>query len=118
MKKISKKSRKVTSATGRQGGDLKITPLFDRVLIEVSLTDSQMSAGGIIIPETATKEKPEQGKVIAVGEGRVTDNGDIIPPVVKKGDMVIFSKYGPDEIKINDKEYLIVNESQILAILN
>lgn len=95
----------------------KIKPLGDRVLV---LPDSEDKKGktesGIYIPETASKERPEQGTVIAVGAGRV-DDGVIIPMTVKKGDRVLFSKYGPDEVKIEDKTYLIVSESNILAIL-
>ncbi len=95
----------------------KIKPLGDRVLIEISSADVK-TQGGIIIPETVDKERPEQGVVIAVGEGRIDDQGKVIPLRVKKGQKVIFSKYGPDEIKIEDKEYLIVSESQILAVLD
>lgn len=95
----------------------KIKPLGDRVLIEISSVDVK-TQGGIIIPETVDKERPEQGIVIAVGEGRIDDKGKVIPLRVKKGQKVIFSKYGPDEIKIEDKEYLIVSESQILAVLD
>jgi chaperonin GroES len=72
---------------------------------------------GIIIPETVDREKPQQGKVVAVGEGRMTDTGDIIPMRVKKGDVVIFSKYGPDEITVDDTEYYIIGEASILAII-
>lgn len=72
---------------------------------------------GILLPETAEKEKPEQGKVIAVGSGKKTSAGKIIPLEVKKGDIVLFTKYGPNEVKINDKEYLIAREEDILAIL-
>ncbi|MEI6494846.1 MAG: co-chaperone GroES [bacterium] len=73
---------------------------------------------GIIIPDTINKERPEQGVVIAVGEGRVTDDGKLIPVKVKKGQIVIFAKYGPEEIKIDEKEYLIVSESNILAVID
>ena len=98
---------------------LKIKPLGDRVLIKPLGEEekSGRSKGGIIIPETVDKERPEQGKVIAVGAGRVTDDGKLIPLKVKKGQKVLFSKYGPDEIKIDEEEYLIVSESNILAIL-
>lgn len=94
-----------------------IVPLGDRILIEPIKKDDQKSKGGIIIPDTVDKEKPEEGKVIAVGNGRLTDAGEVIPIQVKKGQIVIFSKYGPDEIKIDDKEYYILNESQILAVI-
>ena len=94
----------------------KIKPLGDKVLIE-PLSLEKKSKGGIIIPDTIDKERPEQGKVIAVGEGKMTDEGKLIPLKVKKGQTVLFAKYGPDEIKIDDTKYLIVSESQILAII-
>ncbi|GMQ95153.1 MAG: co-chaperone GroES [Patescibacteria group bacterium] len=97
----------------------KITPLGDRVLVKpVSADESKKTESGIIIPETVDKEKPEQGEVLAVGEGRVTDEGKVIPVKVKLGDTVIFSKYGPDEIKVDGEEYYIIGESSILAIVN
>lgn len=73
--------------------------------------------GGIILPETVDKERPEKGRVVAVGVGRVDDNGKKLPMSVKKGDKVLFTKYGPDEIKVDDKEYLIAKEENILAII-
>ncbi len=90
---------------------MNIKPLADRVLIEPISTEEKTKSG-IILPETADKEKPEQGKVIAVGPGRGNK-----PVSVKKGDIVLFTKYGPNEIKIGDKEYLIAREEDILAIL-
>jgi chaperonin GroES len=94
-----------------------IQPLGDRVLVQIEESSSQVTDTGIIIPETVDREKPQQGKVVAVGDGRMTDTGDIIPMRVKKGDVVIFSKYGPDEITVNDTEYYIVGEESILAII-
>lgn len=95
-----------------------IKPLGDRVLIEpINEDNSGKTASGIIIPDTASKERPEQGKVIAVGPGKVGDDNELIPLSVKKGQTVLFSKFGPDEIKVDDKEYLIVSESNILAII-
>ena len=92
--------------------------LGDRVLVKaVDASEDKKTASGIIIPETVDKEKPEIGKVVAVGEGRVNDNGDVVPMRVKKGDMIIFSKFGPDEIKIDDEEYLILSENNILAVI-
>ena len=76
----------------------------------------EVKRGGIILPDTATKERPEQGKVVAVGEGRWED-GKLVKPSVKKGDIVLFTKYGPNEIKIDEKEYLIAKEEDILAIV-
>lgn len=72
---------------------------------------------GIYLPETVDKERPEQGKVVAVGPGKLSDEGKRIPLNVKKGDLVLFTKYGPNEIKVDGKEYLIAREEDILAIL-
>ena len=72
---------------------------------------------GIYLPETVDKERPEQGKIIATGPGKLSDAGKRIPMSVKKGDVVLFTKYGPNEIKVDDKEYLIAREEDILAIL-
>ncbi len=94
-----------------------IVPLGDRVLVKPISKDEKKSESGIIIPETIDKEKPEQGKVIAVGDGRMTDDGKVIPVRVKKSDVVIFSKYGPDEIKVDGEEYYILSESSILAVI-
>ena len=93
-----------------------IKPLSDHILIE-PLEEEQKTASGILLPETAEKEKPEQGKVIAVGPGKKTEEGKVIPMDVKEGNVVLFTKYGPNEVKIEDKEYLIVREEDILAIL-
>lgn len=95
----------------------KMKPLGDRVLVLPDGDDKKgKTESGIYIPETVDKERPEQGTVIAVGPGRY-DDGELVPMSVKKGDKVIFSKYGPDEVKVDDKIYLIVSESNILAIL-
>lgn len=96
----------------------KITPLGDRILVKpLSLDESKKTKSGIIIPETVSKERPEQGKVIAIGAGRVNDDGKVIPLRVKVGDTVLFSKYGPDEVKIDGEEYFILREDQVLAIV-
>lgn len=97
---------------------MNIKPLGDRVLIET--TDKERGGKtktGIYLPETVDKERPEQGKIIAVGPGKLSDEGKRIPMSVKTGDVVLFTKYGPNEIKIDDKEYLIAREEDILAIL-
>ncbi|HDQ16938.1 MAG TPA: co-chaperone GroES [Candidatus Vogelbacteria bacterium] len=96
---------------------IKIQPLGDRVLIEPLSAEGNKTESGIIIPDTVDKERPEQGLIIAVGDGRMTDDGKVIPLKVKKGQKVIFSKYGPDEIKVNGQEYLIVGENNILAVI-
>lgn len=95
---------------------IKIHPLGDRVLIE-PITEEEKTKAGIYLPDTASKERPEQGKVIAVGDGRMLDSGKIAPLKVKKGDQVLFTKYGPNEIKVDGKEYLIAKEEDILAVI-
>jgi chaperonin GroES len=95
---------------------MKVKPLSDNILIE-PIKEEEKTKSGILLPETAEKEKPEQGKVIAVGPGRKTSSGKVIPVGVKVGQKVLFKKYGPDEIKVDDKEYLIAKEEDILAIL-
>lgn len=95
---------------------LKLKPLGDRIIIEPSEDDDATSAGGIIIPDTA-KEKPQKGKVVAAGSGRVNDDGKTIPLSVKNGDEVVYSKYAGTEYSEGGKEYLIVRESDILAIV-
>lgn len=100
----------------KPGKKVDIKPLGDRVLLE-SPTREEKTKGGIIIPEIVDQEKPEQGKVIAVGEGRVTDSGKIIPVKVKVGDKVVFSKYGYDEITVDSKAYYMLKEENILAVI-
>ncbi len=95
---------------------MKIKPLSDHILIE-PIKEEEKTKTGILLPETAEKERPEQGKVIAVGPGRKTTSGKIIPIEVKPGQKVLFTKYGPNEIKVDDKEYLIAKEEDILAII-
>ncbi|MDP3764523.1 MAG: co-chaperone GroES [bacterium] len=94
---------------------MKIKPLSDRVLIE-PMTKEEKTKSGIYLPDTVDKERPEQGRVLAVGPGKV-DDGEIIKMSVKKGDVVLFTKYGPNEIKVAGKTYLIAREDDILAIL-
>ena len=92
-----------------------IKPLSDHVLLEA--LKEEKKKGGIILPDTVTKERPEKGKVIAAGPGKRGEDGERMPLEVKKGDVVLFTKYGPNEIKVDDKEYLIAREEDILAIL-
>ena len=94
---------------------MKIRPMHDRILVE-RLEEKEVKKGGIIIPDTA-KEKPQEAKVIAVGNGKVGENGKKIPLDVKAGDKILFGKYSGSEVKIDDKEYLILREEDILAIL-
>jgi chaperonin GroES len=94
---------------------MKVKPLADRVLIKPSEAE-EVKKGGIIIPDTA-KEKPQQGEVMEVGPGRVTDDGNKIAMEVKKGDKVLYGKYSGTEVTVDDVEYLVVRESDILAIV-
>jgi chaperonin GroES len=94
---------------------LKIKPLHDRVVVK-RLAEEEKTKGGIIIPDTA-KEKPVQGKVIATGSGKVLENGTRIPPQIKAGDTILFGKYSGTEIKIEDEDYLIMREDDILGIV-
>jgi chaperonin GroES len=102
----------VTTTGGEQ---MKIRPLHDRVLVE-RLEEKEVRKGGIIIPDTA-KEKPQEGKVIAAGNGKVSDDGKKIPLDVKTGDKILFGKYSGSEVKLDEKEYLIMREEDVLAIL-
>lgn len=94
-----------------------VQPLGDRVLVRPEETKEEFSAAGFILPDTAHREKPEQGVVVAVGEGKRNERGDVLPLRIRPGDTVIFSKYGFDEVKIDDEKYYIVSESSILAII-
>jgi chaperonin GroES len=95
---------------------MKIRPLHDRILVE-RLEEKEVKKGGIIIPDTA-KEKPQEGKVIAAGAGKVADDGKKIALDVKVGDRILFGKYSGSEVKIDDKEYLILREEDVLAVLD
>ncbi|WP_027410638.1 co-chaperone GroES [Anoxybacteroides tepidamans] len=92
-----------------------LKPLGDRVVIELVQTEEK-TASGIVLPDTA-KEKPQEGKVVAVGTGRVLDSGERVAPEVAVGDRIIFSKYAGTEVKYEGKEYLILRESDILAVI-
>lgn len=81
------------------------------------ITKEEKTESGIVLPDTAEKEKPEQGKVVAVGPGKIDKEGNHIPLEVKKGDIVLFTKFGPNEVSVNNKDYLIAREEDILAIL-
>lgn len=94
---------------------LKIRPLQDRVIVQ-RVEEEEKTKGGIIIPDTA-KEKPQEGKVIAVGKGKVSDNGKVIPPDVKAGDRILFGKYSGSEVKLGGEEYLIMREDDILGVI-
>jgi len=94
---------------------MDIRPLHDRIIVE-RLEEETKTAGGIIIPDTA-KEKPQQGKVIAVGKGKKTEDGKLIPLDVKVGDKILFGKYAGTEIKIEGKEFLMMREEDVLGVI-
>ncbi|OGW76051.1 MAG: co-chaperone GroES [Omnitrophica bacterium RBG_13_46_9] len=95
---------------------MKIQPLGDRILVEV-LEAKDRTKGGIVLPDTA-KEKPQEAKVVAVGKGKVSDTGKQVPLELKAGDKILFGKYSGTEITVDDKEYLILKEEDVLAIVN
>lgn len=94
---------------------MKLRPIGDRVVVKV-IEQEERTKGGIVLPDTA-KEKPQQGKVIAVGTGRILDNGQKVPLEIKEGDRVIFAKYAGTEVKVEGEEYLILSERDILAVI-
>jgi chaperonin GroES len=105
-----------TPITARGGtGSMKVRPLHDRILVKRE-EEEETRAGSIIIPDTA-KEKPQRGKVISAGNGKVADDGKRIPLDVKSGDRILFGKYSGSEVKIDGEEYLILREEDVLAIL-
>lgn len=113
---VSSKSAKPTAAKNTTG----VTPLGDRVLVKPLSPEelTKATSFGLIIPDTADKEKSEQGVVMAVGPGKRDDSGRLTPVGVAIGDRVMFNKYGYDEVKVNGVEYYIVGENNILAVLN
>jgi len=94
---------------------MNVRPLHDRIIVE-RIEEEEQSSGGIIIPDTA-KEKPQQGKVIAVGKGRIEKDGKVTPLDVKAGDTVLFGKYAGQEIKVQGGEYLIIREEEVLGVI-
>lgn len=95
---------------------MNIRPMQDRIIVE-RVEEETKTAGGIIIPDTVTKEKPQEGKVVAAGKGKVTPEGKVLPLDVKVGDRVLFGKYAGSEIKVDGKEYLIMREDDILGVI-
>lgn len=96
---------------------MNIKPLSNHLFIE-AVEEEKTTKSGIVLPETAEKEKPIKGKIIAVGVGKMNEKGERIPMSVKVGDVVLFKKYGPDEIEIDGKKYLVGDEDDVLAIIN
>jgi len=95
---------------------MNLRPLGDRLIISAG-SKEEMTASGLVLPDTTTKDRPEQGEVIAVGPGRLDDHGNRIAMSVKVGDTIVFKKYSPDEVKVGDQEYLVIAESDVLAII-
>ncbi len=95
---------------------MQLKPLADRVIVE-PLNEDAITKAGIILPDTVDKEKPEKGKVLAVGPGKLLENGQRSPVEVKVGDTVVFKKYSPDEVKIDGKEYFVLSESDLMAVI-
>jgi chaperonin GroES len=95
---------------------MKIKPLNDNIVVKPT-KENEITKSGIVLPETIDKERPEKGEIIAIGEGKLLDNGQRAPMSVKVGDKVMFKKYSPDEIKVDDQEYLILSQNDILAII-
>jgi chaperonin GroES len=96
--------------------DFRIRPLHDRVVVK-PIEREEVTRGGIFLPDTASKERPMEGTIVAAGEGRRDDDGDLIPMSVKVGDKVLFAKYSGTEFKIDEVEYLILSEKDVLGIL-
>ncbi len=95
---------------------MNVRPLHDRIIVQ-RLDEGEQKIGGIIIPDSA-KEKPQQGKVVAVGDGRMTEEGTRIPLDVRSGDLILFGKYSGQDIKLDGEEYLIVKEDEVLAVID
>ena len=96
---------------------MNIRPLYDRIVVKRIETQDEKTAGGLIIPDTA-KEKPQEGEVVAVGQGKRTEEGKLIPLDVKAGDRILFGKYSGSEIKLDGVEYLIMREDEVLGVLS
>jgi chaperonin GroES len=95
---------------------MKIKPLSNRIFIE-PVEEEKTTKSGIVLPDTVGKERPMMGKVLAIGPGKIDQNGKKIPMSVKVGDKILFKKYGPDEIEINNKKYLVGDEDDVLGII-
>ncbi|MCF7860008.1 co-chaperone GroES [Patescibacteria group bacterium] len=95
---------------------MKLKPLSNHVIVKAAVQE-EMTKSGIVLPGTADKERPEKGEIIAVGPGKIMDNGQLSSMSVKVGDQVVFKKYSPDEIKIEGEDYLILSEDDIIAVI-
>lgn len=96
---------------------MKLVPLHDHVIVRALDSKEEATAAGIILPDTASKERPQQGEVIAVGPGKLLESGTRAPMAVGVGDRVVFKKYAPDEVKVEREEYLVISESDIMALI-
>ena len=96
---------------------IKVRPLHDRIIVQRLEEEDEQQVGGIIIPDTA-KEKPQQGKVVAVGKGKVKEDGGLLPMDVKDGDTILFGKYSGQEVKLDGDDYLIMREDEVLGVVN
>jgi chaperonin GroES len=95
---------------------MNLRPLGDRIVVK-ALSQDEVTKSGIILPETVDKERPERGEVIAIGPGKMLENGNFAPVGVKVGDKIVFKKYSPDEVKIDKVEYLVISESDVMAVI-
>lgn len=95
---------------------MQLRPLGDRVIVK-PVAKEEMTKAGIILPDTANKERPEQGEIIAVGPGKLLENGSRAPISLKVGDKIVFKKYSPDEVKVNEEEFLVISESDVMAVV-
>jgi chaperonin GroES len=102
--------------SAKKASKVKIKPIGGNILVK-PVEEETKTESGIVLPETVDKEKPQKGEVVALGTGRLSEDGDKIPFNVKVGDIIIFKKYGPDEINIDDQEYLIMEESDVLGVM-
>jgi chaperonin GroES len=100
----------------RQQKPMNLRPLSDKVIVTVSPKE-EVTASGLVLPDSSTKERPEQGTVVAIGPGRMDENGKLLAMSVKVGDKVVFKKYSPDEVKVDGKEYLVISESDLIAVI-
>jgi chaperonin GroES len=95
---------------------MQLRPLGDRVIVKPAAKE-EMTKAGIILPDTVDKERPEQGEIIAVGPGRLLDSGTRATMSLKVGDKIVFKKYSPDEVKVEDQDYLVISESDVMAVI-
>lgn len=95
---------------------MNVKPLHDNLIVK-PISDEEVTKAGIVLPDTVDKEKPEKGEILAIGPGKILDNGQRAPMSVKVGDRVMFKKYSPDEIKVDDEELLVISEGDVIAIL-